>query len=186
MSEILRTDTSHNNENGEKLRAPLPLGWTYLIHGTDTGRWDHLNDSAVRVGGLGISAITLEDAKRSAAIGRNTTTTYSMPTSEGAKPVEVRIPFYRDDLSPRRGALSDVAALKQSLDQTTLALISRYHRDRHPIIPAGELLINMGADEENSRIVQYMVPASVFEQYASSVTRETGRNFSLQLETSPE
>ena len=149
--------------------APLPHGWTYLIHGTDSVRWD-LTQEAVTITKNGLSCITSEDAARDAY---DTTASYAAPRTPGARQVEVRIPFLREELSTRRGAGDDLKSLKASLDPEILALVTKYHQDRHARVPRHETLIKIGeAQSEGGRIIEYMVPASVMDLYRESVKRQ--------------
>jgi hypothetical protein len=153
--------------------APLPEGWTYLIHGTDTQRWD-TSEEVVTVTRSGLSCITSEDA---ASDAYDTTGGYASPRAEGAQAVEIRVPFYREDFSLRRGARDDIKDIKAGLDPETLALITKYHQDRHAVIPRHERLIRLGEEQaENGRIIEYMIPASVADQYRDSVKQEFDRD----------
>jgi hypothetical protein len=169
--------TPENRETKETVVAPIPTGWTELVHGTNTTRWQHSGD-AIEITGAGLSAISLKDIARGSG---KTTDSYSRARTDGGQPIEVRVSFYREDLSPRRGVQPDAAELKAGLSKDTLALISKYHQDRHPLIPKGETLLKIGesVNPDNGRHVEHYVPRSVAEQYVQAVKRETGRDIVL-------
>jgi len=169
--------TPENQESKEIVVAPVPTGWTELVHGTSSSRWQPSSET-VEVTGAGISAISLEDIARGSG---KTTDNYSQTRTDDGQPIEVRVSFYRDDLSPRRGVRPDAAELKAGLSPDTLALIARYHQDRHPFIPRGETLLKIGesVNADNGRHIEHYVPRSVAEQYVKAVKRETGRDIVL-------
>lgn len=166
--------------------APVPAGWTYLIHGTDTARsWDLAAETVTIRPEL--SAITLEDRARAARETQNlrdqgiatggfdTTRSYSTPRTRGAEPVEMRIVFPREDLSSRRRPQPDAVELAESLDPETRRLVTRYHQDRHAVVPRGETLVRIGeGPRENGRRVLYYVPEKVARPYADSVAKLAG------------
>jgi len=173
----LATATPEHREAKETLIAPIPTGWTELVHGTNSSRWQHSGE-VVEITGAGLSAISLEDIARGSG---NTTDNYSRTRNDSGQPIEVRVSFYRGDLSPRLGIRPDAAELKASLPKDTLELIGKYHQDRHPLIPRGETLLKIGdsVNTENGRQVEHYVPRSVAEQYVEAVKRETGRDIVL-------
>jgi hypothetical protein len=166
-------------ESKETVVAPVPTGWTELVHGTSSSRWQPSSET-VEVKGAGISAISLEDIARGSG---KTTDNYSRTRTDDGQPIEVRVLFYRDDLSPRRGVRPDAAELKAGLSSDTLALIAKYHQDRHPVIPRGETLLKIGesVNADNGRLIEHYVPLSVAEQYVKAVKRETGRDIVLPI-----
>jgi hypothetical protein len=178
-AELAATPTAkpENQEAKETVVAPIPTGWTELVHGTNSTRWQH-SGNTVEITGAGLSAISLEDIARGSG---NTTDNYSRTRTDGGQPIEVRISFYRGDLSSRLGVQPDAVELKASLPKDTLALIAKYHQDRHPLIPRGETLLKIGesVNPDNGRQVEHYVPRSVAEQYVEAVKRETGKDIVL-------
>jgi hypothetical protein len=169
--------TPEHQEAKEIVVAPVPTGWTELVHGTNSTRWQHSGDT-IEITGAGLSAISLEDIVHG---GGKATDSYSRTPDEGGQPIEVRVSFYRVDLSPRLGVRPDAAELKAGLSKDTLELIARYHQDRHPLIPRGETLLKIGesVNVESGRQVEHYVPRSVAKQYVEAVKIETGRDIVL-------
>lgn len=174
---VVQPDTTEQLASKEAEIAPIPTGWTELVHGTSSDRWQQTGDRVTVTGG-GLSAISLEDIARGAG---KTTESYARTRAADGEPIEVRVSFYREDLSPRRGVQPDAAELKAGLSQDTLRLISRYHQDRHPLIPSGETLLKIGQaiDPESGRQVEHYVPESVATDYIEAVKRETGKDIPL-------
>jgi len=158
----------------------LPHGWTILIHGTDTERWE-LGKDRVKIVGMGLSAITAEDAARARAdalrMGNpkayDTTRSYTRGKNLDARPVEIRTFFYGDDLASNRAPKADVAEIAKGLGPEMRRLISKYYQPRHPVIPHGEVLLRIGEvqDDTTGRIVEYFVPESVAAGYVEAVRR---------------
>jgi hypothetical protein len=156
----------------------IPRGWTTLIHGTDSSRWQLGEREKVIHGFQGLSVITAEDRERYRAdairMGNpnayDTTTNYA-GTSDTTTPVEARILFYKEAMSPRYSTSEDIADLKTDLSTETSQLIQKYYQPRHPVVPRGETLVYMGdtIDEESGRVIEYFVPASVAEAYKAAV-----------------
>jgi hypothetical protein len=163
--------------------APLAHGWTYLIHGTDTSRsWD-LDAGQVRISGLGLSAITLEDQSRDRALtsgllakgvataGYDTTAGYARQGGTGSTPVEIRIVFLRADLAANTKPKDDVTDLAASLRPEVRRLVAKYHQPRHAVVPRGETLLRLGdGGNENGRRVVYYVPERVAPLYLQALT----------------
>lgn len=169
-----------NRDAKEQFTAPR--GWTTLIHGTDSIRWQ-LGEAVKTVTRLGLSVITTEDATKDRAIADrvgnagafDTTESYARMGSKEAEPVEVRVFFYREDLSKQRTPAADVADIKASLSPETLSLITKYHQPRHAVIPRNEQLIRLGqgSDDVTGRHIEYFVPRSVAADYLEAMARES-------------
>lgn len=165
-----------------KEKFVVPRGWTTLIHGTDNVRWQ-LGEAVKTVSRMGLSAITAENAAKdradAARLGNlgafNTTENYARKGGSGAEPVEVRVFFYREDLSKQRVPAADVADIKAGLSPETLSLITKYHQPRHAVIPRDEQLIRLGqeSDDATGRHVEYFVPRSVAADYLEAMARES-------------
>lgn len=159
----------------------IPRGWTTLIHGTDSSRWQLGEREKVVQGIQGLSVITSEDRERYQAdairVGNpnayDTTASYTR-SSDGSTdvvPVEVRVLFYKEAMSPRYSTSEDIADIKAALPVETSQLIQKYYPSRHPMVPRGETLVYMGGDtdEQSGREVEYFVPASVAEAYKAAI-----------------
>ena len=173
-------------ETAKAVEIVVPRGWTTLIQGTDTERWQ-LGDPVKEIKGQGLSVITAEEAARARATRErlvsqgiatspeayDTTASYGHARTPGAESVEVRVLFYREDLKPRRGSAPEVADIKAGLSPDTLKLISKYHQARHPVVPHHERLIRLAGtyDESTNRHVEYFVPSSVQADYLEAVAR---------------
>lgn len=162
----------------------IPRGWTTLIHGTDSNRWQLGEREKIVQGIQGLSVITAEERERyrldAIRMGNptayDTTASYARLTGgrTDAVPVEVRVLFYEEAMSPRYSAREDIADLKATLPAETSRLIQRYYQPRHPIVPRGETLVYMGGDtdEQSGRVVEYFIPASVAEAYLNELGKE--------------
>lgn len=179
---VQSTDTEAELNNDAFEQFEVPRGWTTLIHGTDTDRWQ-LGEAVKTIKGMGLSVITTEDVAKTKAdaerLGNpgafDTTASYARMGSRGAVPVEVRIPFYREDLATKRVPAPDVADIKASLDPDMRSLVSKYYQPRHPVVPRNEQLIRLGGgfDGETGRYVEYFVPKSVAADYGEAIASES-------------
>lgn len=177
--EMGRLSLERGDENNELL--VVPRGWTMLIHGTDAERWQ-LGEPVKIVSRKGLSAITAEDVTRDRADAVrldnpeafDTTESYARKGSEGADPVEIRIPFYREDLAAPRVPAPEVVDIKENLSPEKQKLITRYHQPRHAMVPRGEKLIRLGGGFDNAtdRHIEYFLPESVAADYLEAVARE--------------
>ncbi len=170
-----------SRQQPDRQLAPVPLGWTELIHGTDSVRWT-AQGPAVTITNRSLSAITAEEAARTkqsaenlraqgiATTGYDTTRSYAGTTAPG---VEVRVLFLREDLAVNRRPGTDIDTFTDTLGRNERLLASKYHQPRHPEIPSGEVLLKLGeGPSESGRTVQYYVPASVADLYVQSLKRE--------------
>lgn len=179
--EVSVENTSEINRDAKE-KFVVPRGWTTLIHGTDNVRWQ-LGEAVKTVSRMGLSAITTENAAKDRAdaerLGNpgafNTTESYARRGNNGAEPVEVRVFFYREDLSKQRVPAADVADIKADLSPETLSLITKYHQPRHAVIPRDEQLIRLGqeSDDVTGRHIEYFVPRSVAADYLEAIARES-------------
>lgn len=159
---------------------PVPRGWTTLIHGTDTSRWQIGEKQKIITGYPGLSAITNEEAARNAELsaqmgnpGAYDTTANYADRNPSAKRVDVRVLFYQEQLSGNRVSAQDVSDIKAGLSPATQILISKYHQPRHPVVPPGEVLLSLGETiEEQDCYVEYFVPQSVAAAYMAALQAE--------------
>ena len=155
--------------------APLPTGWTYLVHGTSADRWDADMDEVVVGGFGGLSAISKEDAIKTAKRGFSSTTDgYSRSRGAQSSPLEIRIVYPSESMSRRRVALGQDVDVKANLSKEIIDLATKTYQDRHPKIPRHQVLVKLGESlGKNGRAVIYYIPASLVDCYMQSMRPET-------------
>lgn len=149
--------------------APIPEGWTMLIHGTDSGR-GFMDQEIVTIedqGTDGLSAITREAALSELSRGIDTNGGYAGDED----PAEIRIVFPKPVNG--YGRFPDETL---GLNSAEAKLRRRTYRGNSERIPNGTELLKVGEGQgNNGRDAYYYIPATLAETYIQTVTQETGQ-----------
>jgi len=149
--------------------APIPEGWTMLIHGTDKGR-GFMDQEVVTIedqGTDGLSAITREAALSELSRGIDTNGGYAGDED----PAEIRIVFPKPVNG--YGRFPDEAL---GLNSAESRLRRSTYRGNSERIPNGTELIRVGKGQgNNGRDAYFYIPATLAETYIQTVTQETGQ-----------
>lgn len=165
----------------------IPMGWTYLRHGTNLSKWnlDTLQDGFVigEINGkktyMDLSCVVREDAIRDAERGYDTASNYG---GEGG--IEIRVLVYIDSSVPKYPECEYVkeAVSKEALDKLTEGYcwnrMSRNYQ-RHPIVPSGEKMEFLSVSYENEitrnndQALFWYVPEFLLELYKKNCLNQS-------------
>ena len=156
--------------NFDSAIAPIPEGWTMLVHGTDKGR-GFMNQEVVTIedqGTDGLSAITREAALSELSRGIDTNGSYAGLED----PAEIRIVFPKPVNG--YGRFPDEAL---GLNSAEVKLRRRTYKGNSERIPNDTVLIKVGEGQgNNGRDAYFYIPATLAETYIHTVTQETGQS----------
>lgn len=161
---------------------PIPLGWTELIHGTNSQRWAEPNDSIVCIKGYsGLSVVDAQEKAQEAASeakagypgAYDTTRSYSSSRDPATKAIELSIIAPSQAFAPRCPIPKDLQAQYDKLDERTKEQIPHFYpiNERHPYVPRGEFIIKIGEwqDDKTGRTVKEYLPSSVADSFLAAL-----------------
>ncbi len=160
--------------------APLPEGWTYLLHGTHADNWPAGQPSVTvgdKSGGLsGLYATSVYQYELERSRGHDILAEFT----KGDEPIELRIIFPSEAARQRR----DVRAEIGLSDSQTRLLRRTYDQPGYSHLPDKQVLAKVGEGEGyDGRTAHYYVPESLAGVYAENIQRQSvehARNYFAQ------
>lgn len=174
---------AQNNKMHEQ--PVIPIGWTYLAHGSNTGRWkpDEVGKDFVVTSPL--CCVTKQDMETDKRHGfKGSVYTYSAAT---ANPFQIRVLFFKNIVRYR---MPDCAQVEKELSEETIHDITKYYSYqgwRHPAVPSKTKLVKIAQTDydevydRSGQTIYWYVPEKYMDAYKKAVAKERAPNLLVAL-----
>lgn len=162
-------------------QIPIPKGWTYLVHGTNTGQW---KNEDIEAGSFStkdnMSFVENSKLQEELSTGSGTTSHYASK-GEGT-PFEIRCLIYQN----WRNYSKVRQELQGRLSPSELKEVDRYYNSfagRHEAVPKNTRLVKIAKSKNDlGNDVLWYVPEQFLEHYLSDYRNQNIENDSVEVD----
>ena len=154
----------------------IPLGWTYLAHGSNAARWNAEELGKDFTVSRPLCCVTKQEMESDKRHGfRGSTYTYSAQNTE---PFQIRVLFFRNMIRYR---IPECEQMQKKLSPDTINDIEAYYSYqgwRHSAVPSQTRLIKIAQTdydevyEHDGQTIYWYVPEKYFDAYKKALENE--------------